>query len=75
VPFGHLAPMTLETVFVAVVPSSAAVTVRTDSSPEQTFGAPGVGTLLDGLGQEIDYRNQHAGSKTDLYVTGYSETL
>lgn len=75
VPFGYLAPKTLETVFVAAVPSSAAVTLRTDSSSEQTFGAPGVGTYLDGLGQGIEYRNEHSGSKTDLYVTGYSETL
>lgn len=75
VPFGYLAPMTLETVFVAVAPSSAAVTLRTDSSSEQTFGAPGVGTYLDGLGQGIEYRNEHSGSKTNLYVTGYSETL
>lgn len=59
----------------AVVPSSAAVTVRTDSSSEQTFGSPSVGTFLDGLGQVIDYRNEHVGSKTDLYLTGYSETL
>lgn len=68
--FGHLAPKTLETVFVAVVPSSTAVTLRTDSSSKQTFGAPGAGTFLDGLGQKMDYRNEHAGSKTDVYLTG-----
>jgi len=75
VPFGHLAPVTLETVLLSVVPQLSPVTVRTDSSVEQTFSGPGVGNFVDGVNQGMDYRNQFPWGRTDISVIGYSETL